>query len=261
MIKHTMYTEIVKDYEEVSVKAAELVATQIQTKPDSVIGFATGSTPLGLYHQLIRLHRNEGLDFSKITTFNLDEYIGLTPDHPQSYHYFMWQNLFQHVNVSAGSVYIPSGMAPDPDAFCTWYEQKIQTAGGIDLQLLGIGVNGHLAFNEPGSSLRGRTRMTILTKNTIAANARFFDGMDKVPRYAITMGIGTILDARKLVLLASGANKAPAMKATLEGPLTSMMPASAIQLHNDVSVLLDADAAMQLEFDHHDGIAEPLKQA
>ena len=258
-IPFIMHTEIFKDYEALSKHAADIVAKQIQEKPDAVLGFATGSTPLGLYHHLIRLHRDEGLDFSKVTTFNLDEYIGLPPQHPQSYHFFMWQNLFQHVNVNPQSVYIPLGMSPSPEQFCAWYEQKIKAHGGIDLQILGIGVNGHLAFNEPGASLAGRTRVTILTQNTIEANARFFEKKEDVPQYAITMGIGTIMESQKLILLASGNNKADAMKAALEGPLTAMMPASAIQLHPDVHVHMDIEAASALEYNHHDGIAEPHK--
>lgn len=255
-----MLTEIVEDYDSMSRRAADLVAKQINLKPDSVIGFATGSTPLGVYHHLIRMHRDEGLDFSKLTCFNLDEYIGLTPDHAQSYHYFMWENLFRHVNVSPGSVYIPMGMAKDPEKFCTWYEDQIRSSGGIDLQLLGIGVNGHLAFNEPGASLGSRTRVTALTRNTIEANARFFDSPEEVPSKAITMGIGTILESGTLVLMASGINKASVIKATLEGPLMTMMPASAIQLHPEVKVIIDKDAASSLEYHHHDGIAEPFKK-
>ena len=254
-----MHTQIVEEYDEMSRRTADLVAKQIHMKPDSVIGFATGSTPLGVYHQLIRMHRDEGLDFSKLICFNLDEYIGLPPDHVQSYHHFMWQNLFRHVNVDPSSVFIPIGMAQDPQVFCSWYEAKIQAYGGIDLQLLGIGVNGHLAFNEPGSSFGSRTRVTSLTRDTIKANARFFHSLDEVPSTAITMGIGTILEAKRLVLMASGTSKAQAVKAALEGPLMTMMPASAIQLHPRVHVILDKEAASVLEYDHHDGVAEPFK--
>ena len=253
-----MHTEIVEDYNEMSKRAADLVAQQIHTKPDSTIGFATGSTPLGVYHHLIRMHRDEGLDFSKITCFNLDEYIGLPPDHAQSYHHFMWQNLFLHINVDRRSVFIPMGMGSNPEQFCLWYEDQIRDRGGIDLQLLGIGVNGHLAFNEPGASLGSRTRVTALTKNTIEANARFFDSPDDVPATAITMGIGTILESSTLVLMASGRKKAEMIKATLEGPLTVMVPASAIQLHGRVHVVIDREAASALVYDHHDGIAEPF---
>lgn len=255
-----MLTEIVENYDAMSRRAADLVAKQINLKPDSVIGFATGSTPLGVYHHLIRMHRDEGLDFSKLTCFNLDEYIGLPPDHTQSYHHFMWENLFRHVNVNPSSVYIPMGMAKDPGKFCEWYEDQIKASGGIDVQLLGIGVNGHLAFNEPGASLGSRTRVTILTHNTIEANARFFESLEEVPSKAITMGIGTILESDTLILMASGLNKSRVIKATLEGPMMTMMPASAIQLHPRVHVIVDKDAASGLEYNHHDGIAEPFKK-
>ena len=255
-----MHTEIVEDYNAMSQRVADLVAQQIHSKPDSVIGFATGSTPLGVYHNLIRMHRDEGLDFSKVTCFNLDEYIGLPPEHTQSYHHFMWQNLFLHVNVDHRSVFVPMGMAANPDQFCLWYEEQIQQRGGIDLQLLGIGGNGHLAFNEPGASLGSRTRVTALTRNTIEANARFFDSLEDVPAKAITMGVGTILESGILVLMASGQSKSQVIKATLEGPLTSMVPASALQLHPRVHAIIDRDAASALAYHHHDGIAEPYKK-
>ena len=215
---------------------------------------------MGVYHHLVRMHQDEGLDFSKVTSFNLDEYIGLPPEHTQSYHHFMWQNLFLHINIDPRSVFIPMGMAKNPDTHCSWFEDQIRSLGGIDLQLLGIGGNGHLAFNEPGASLGSRTRVTALTQNTIDANARFFDSPGKVPAKAITMGIGTILESGSLVMMASGLKKAPVIKAALEGPLTIMMPASAIQLHPRVHVVIDQDAASALEYNHHDGIAEPFKK-
>ncbi len=252
-----MLVEVVSDYEAISARAAEIVTNQIRKKPDSVIGLATGGTPLGLYQRLIQNHKERGLDFSKITTFNLDEYVGLSPDHDQSYHYFMWTNLFSHVNVDPSCVHIPQGMADDIDAFCSWYEQKIEQVGGLDLQILGIGGNGHIAFNEPGSSLGSRTRIKTLTEKTITDNARFFDDPEQVPRYAITMGIGTIMDAKNLLLLGSGEGKANAIKATLEGPITAMVPATIVQLHQHASVLIDEAAASTLEYHHHDGIIEP----
>ena len=255
-----MQISIVKEYEALSRAAAEVVAEQIRSVPDAVVGFATGSTPLGLYRHLVRLHQNEGLDFSRITCFNLDEYLGLPFQHEQSYHYFMWQNLFNHVNVHPQSVYIPSGTCKDPRQFCAWYEQQIAKAGGIDLQILGLGENGHLAFNEPGASLGSRTRVTVLTQDTIHANARFFDHPDDVPREAITMGIGTIMEARKLLLLARGKKKAKAVSAMVEGALSSMMPASALQMHPEAVVILDEAAAAALTYYHHDGIAEPFPQ-
>lgn len=252
-----MRVEVVENYEALSLKGAKHVAELIRAKPDAVIGFATGSTPVGLYKELIRMHQNDGLDFSGITTFNLDEYIGLAPDHKQSYHYFMWDELFGSINVNRKWVNIPMGVVDNVEQFCNEYEQKISTAGGLDLQILGIGTNGHLAFNEPGSSLQSRTRRTILTADTVASNARFFESADEVPRHAITMGIGSILEARQLIMLAGGAGKAHAVKASLEGPVTAMMPGSAMQLHPDVYVYLDAAAASKLEYNHHDGIAEP----
>jgi len=251
-----MLVTIKDDYESMSKQAAELVAGQVRRKPDSVIGFATGSTPLGLYNELIRLHRETGLDFSKITTFNLDEYVGLPPEHDQSYHYFMWENLFKHINVDPRHVYIPDGMSDDIDYFCQWYEKQMDEVGGLDLQILGIGGNGHIAFNEPGSSLGSRTRIKTLTSKTVKDNARFFEDPEEVPKYAITMGIGTIMDARKLVLVASSEGKADAIKATLEGPITAMVPATIVQMHQQAHVVLDKEAASKLEYEHHEGIVE-----
>lgn len=225
-----MLVEVFADYESISDRAAEVVTEQLRRKPDSVIGFATGGTPLGLYKRLIRNHNERGLDFSKMTTFNLDEYIGLPPTHPQSYHHFMWENLFNHINVSESRVYIPHGMSDDVDSFCAWYEQQIADAGGIDLQILGIGTNGHLAFNEPGSSLGSRTRIKTLTQKTVRDNARYFEEGETVPHQAITMGIGTIMDAETVLLLASGERKAQAIQNALEGPVTGMCPATVVQM-------------------------------
>ena len=180
-------------YEELSEAAARTVAKTLNSKPNAVLGLPTGSTPLGLYRELIRMHKDEGLDFSQVTTFNLDEYMGLKQDHPQSYHYFMRENLFKHINIAPHNIYIPSGTTDNYEAFCEWYEQRIVECGGIDLQVLGIGSDGHIAFNEPSSSLGSRTRIKTLTKQTIDDNARFFKEGEKVPIYAITMGVGTIL--------------------------------------------------------------------
>jgi glucosamine-6-phosphate deaminase len=238
---------IVKDsYEEISKEGAQIVADRLRRKPDLVLGLATGSTPIGLYKELIRMHREEGLDFSKVLTFNLDEYVGLPPSHDQSYHYFMKENFFKFVNVPEQSIHIPDGMAGDIDAFCDWYEERIGKVGGIDIQILGIGGNGHIAFNEPGSSLGSRTRVKTLTEKTRKDNARFFNGIDDIPRYALTMGIGTIMDAKELILLANGPGKADAIKAAVEGPLTGQCPASVIQLHRSAFVLVTQDAAAQL---------------
>jgi glucosamine-6-phosphate deaminase len=237
---------IQETYEEMSRSAASLVAEVLNTKPNAVLGLATGSTPLGLYQELVRLHREEGLDFSQVTTFNLDEYVGLSVKHPQSYHYFMHENLFRHVNIPRQNTFIPSGTTHNYEAFCRWYEQRIQECGGIDLQLLGIGSDGHIAFNEPTSSLGSRTRIKTLARQTIEDNARFFEKPEDVPVYAITMGVGTILEARRILLLASGANKADAVAAAIEGPVTSMCTASALQLHRDVIVYVDRPAAGKL---------------
>ena len=255
-----MLVDIVSDYEQLSQMAAEKVARLIKAKPGAVIGFATGSTPLGLYQKLIQYHKNDGLDFSGITTFNLDEYIGLPADHTQSYAYFMHRHLFSHINIDPQQIHLPDGMSEDIEGHCAWYEEQIEKAGGLDLQILGIGANGHLAFNEPGSSLGSRTRIKTLTSETVNSNARFFDTPDQVPRYAITMGVGTIMEAQSLLLLASGAGKADAIKATLEGPVTAMVPATIVQLHRDAHTIIDEMAASRLLYNHHDGIAE-LKPA
>ncbi len=251
-----MLVDIVEDYEALSEKSAQKIAEIIKSKPTAVIGFATGSTPVGLYQRLVQYHKNDGLDFSGLTTFNLDEYIGLPADHIQSYAYFMWRHLFSHVNVKKGAVHIPDGMSEDVDSHCAWYEEQIEKAGGLDVQILGIGANGHLAFNEPGSSLGSRTRIKTLTTETVNSNARFFDTTEQVPKYAITMGVGTIMEARQLLLMASGAGKAEAIRATLEGPVTAMVPATIVQLHRDAHTIIDEMAASKLHYNHHDGIAE-----
>jgi glucosamine-6-phosphate deaminase len=245
-----MLVIIKENYEQMSLEAAKQVASLIRKKPDCIVGFATGSTPLGLYKELIRMHKTEGLDFSKVTSFNLDEYVGLPPSHDQSYHYFMWENLFKHININSSNVHIPMGMAEDVDAFCDWYENKIIEHGGIDLQILGIGANGHIAFNEPGSSLGSRTRIKTLTEKTIKDNARFFKSLDEVPRFAITMGVGTIMEARNLLLLANGKGKAEAIKETVEGSIMAKYPATIVQLHRYATVVIDKDAASKLEGDY-----------
>jgi glucosamine-6-phosphate deaminase len=244
---------IVNDsYDAMSTEAARIVADRLRRKPNLVLGLATGSTPLGLYKELIRLHKEEGLDFSKVTTFNLDEYVSLPPKHDQSYHYFMQENLFKYINIDPRFVHIPQGMAKDIDAFCEWYEKRIDECGGIDIQVLGIGGNGHIAFNEPGSSLGSRTRIKTLTEPTRQDNARFFATMDEVPKYAITMGVGTIMDAKELLLVANKSGKADAVKAAVEGPITAMCPASIIQMHRSAFVLLDGEASSQLTGTYND---------
>src|SRR6266498_4304226 len=206
-----------KTYDEMSREAARAVAQVLNAKPDAVLGMATGSTPLGLYQELVKMHKKEGLDFSQVTTFNLDEYVGLPTTHDQSYHYFMHENFFKHVNIPLQNIHIPSGTTSNYHAFCEWFEKRIVDAGGIDAQILGIGSDGHIAFNEPGSSLSSRTRLKTLAKQTIDDNARFFSSREDVPVYAITMGVGTILDAHKLVLVASGKTKAKAIAQAVEG--------------------------------------------
>ena len=223
--------------------AARLIARLLKEKPDAVLGLATGSTPLPLYRALVDMQ----LDWSRVRTFNLDEYLGLAPEHPQSYHHFMWENLFRHVNIRPENVHIPDGLAADVPAFCADYEARIRAVGGIDLQLLGIGSDGHIGFNEPSSSLASRTRIKTLTQRTRADNARFFASADEVPSHVITMGIGTIMEARTNLLLAFGALKAQALAEAAEGPVTAMNPASALQLHPDTRVCLDEAAATQLK--------------
>ncbi len=242
-----MEVVIKETYEEMSRAAAKAVARVMNRKPNAVLGLATGSTPLSLYKELVRMHKENGLDFSQVTTFNLDEYVGLTVNHPQSYHYFMHENLFKHINIAPQNVYIPSGTTENYAAFCAWYEQRIRDCGGIDLQVVGIGSDGHIAFNEPGSSLGSRTRIKTLARQTIEDNARFFEKLDDVPIYAITMGVGTILEARQIVMVANGAHKAEAVAAAIEGPVTSMITASALQLHRDTLCFLDRPAASKLK--------------
>lgn len=223
--------------------AARVIARLLQEKPNAVLGLATGSTPLQLYRALIDMN----LDWSRVTTFNLDEYIGLPQQHPQSYHSFMWENLFRHIGIAEKNVHIPDGKAKDIPKFCAEYEQQIRESGGIDLQVLGIGTDGHIGFNEPTSSLASRTRIKTLTPETRADNARFFSHEDEVPGHVITMGIGTIMEARQNLMLAFGTNKARAIAEAVEGPITSMNPASILQMHPDAKVCLDVEAASQLK--------------
>jgi glucosamine-6-phosphate deaminase len=242
-----MLVIIKENYDKLSNEAAKVVADRLKKKPNLVLGLATGSTPLGLYKELIRMHKYEGLDFSKVTTFNLDEYVGLPPSHDQSYHYFMQHNFFDSVNINPRYIHVPHGMAKDVSHFCDWYEERIRSFGGIDVQVLGIGANGHIAFNEPGSSLGSRTRIKTLTPVTRDANKRFFQNEEEVPKYAITMGVGTIMDAKELLLVATGGSKAAAIKSSVEGPLTAMCPASIIQMHKEAFVIVDKEAGSDLE--------------
>ena len=248
-----------------SLAAADLISQKVRHRPRCVLGLATGSTPLAVYRELGRLHREVGLDFSQVTTFNLDEYVGLPGTHPQSYRYFMEENLFKHINVRPERMHVPDGRALDFERHCESYERQISQAGGIDLQLLGIGTDGHIAFNEPGSSLGSRTRIKTLAGQTIRDNARFFGGEGQVPRMAVTMGVGTILDSRQCLLLAIGEHKAKAIRDTVEGPVTAQVTASALQLHRDVVVVLDEAAAGLLErreyYDQVERVRRELEQA
>jgi glucosamine-6-phosphate deaminase len=238
---------IVSDYEAMSDAAAEIVIDAVKDKPDLVLGLATGSTPVGLYQRMADAHRNDGLDFSQVVTFNLDEYVGLSPERPQSYLRFMKEKLFDHVNVRPENVHIPDGMAQPLTRHCEEYEEMIVRANGIDLQVLGIGRDGHIGFNEPGTSFGSGTHVTALTRETIEDNARFFESEDDVPHFAITMGIATILHSRKALFLATGEGKADAVKATIEGPITSMITASALQMHPSVVAIVDEAAASKLD--------------
>ncbi len=242
-----MEMEIYPSYEQMSAAAAKVIAEVVRSKPDAVLGLATGSTPVGVYKELIRMHNEDGLDFSKIVTFNLDEYVRLDGDHRQSYRYFMDSNLFDHVNVDKKNTHVPSGTADNYDEYCRQYERRIADAGGIDIQVLGIGSDGHIAFNEPGTSLASRTHITTLTEQTIKDNARFFDSEKDVPRYAITMGVGTIMEARKTVLLANGKGKVDAVAAAAEGPVSCMCTASALQMHPDAMFFIDEEASAGLK--------------
>jgi glucosamine-6-phosphate deaminase len=234
--------------EELGREAARIVANAVRRNPALRLGLATGSTTLGMYNELSRLHKQDALDFSRVVTFNLDEYLGLPPKHTQSFHHFMHQNFFSHVNVDPQNIHIPDGaIAGNYDQYCSSYEQAIRDAGGIDLQILGIGRNGHIGFNEPTSSLGSRTRLKVLSKETIDDNRKFFGPGEKIPECAITMGIGTILEAKRILLLASGSSKAAAIANAIEGPLTASVTASALQLHPDVTFIVDQEAGSQLK--------------
>ena len=237
---------IFPDAQSLARKSADLVESQIKAFKDSVIGLATGSTPLGLYKELIDRHKTHGLSFKDVKTFNLDEYVGIPSNHAQSYRTFMDENLFDQIDIDKSNTQVPNGMAENPLDVGPAYEQLIQEAGGIDLQVLGVGTDGHIGFNEPTSSLGSITRVKTLTKQTIVDNSRFFAPDEFQPKLAITMGIKTILDARRILLLAHGENKAVAIKSMVEGPLSAMCPASALQLHQRTTILIDEQAASKL---------------
>ena len=236
-----------RDDEEISLQAAQLIASAVRKKTALVLGLATGGTMVGVYKHLVRLHKQGPLDFSRVVTFNLDEYLGIPPAHPRSFHHFMRENFFAHVNIDPRNIHIPDGtIGGNYDEYCASYEEAIRKAGGIDLQLLGIGRNGHIGFNEPTSSIGSRTRLKVLSQETLDDNSKFFAPGEDSPRCAITMGIGTILEARKVLLLATGASKAEAVAKSIEGPITSAVSASALQLHPDVTFIIDDAAASRL---------------
>ena len=234
-----------KDYDAMSRKAADILAAHVILKPDCVLGLATGSTPIGMYKQLIEWYNQGVLDFSQVHTVNLDEYRGLAPTHDQSYRYFMQHNLFDHVNVKPENTNVPNGLAADPEAECARYDQVIDSLGGTDVQVLGMGHNGHIGFNEPADHFPLGTHVVDLTDTTIDANARFFATRDDVPKQALTMGVKNIMQSRHILVVVSGADKAPIVKKAFFGPVTPQVPASILQLHPNVSIVAD-EAALSL---------------
>lgn len=235
-----------KDYEHMSRVTANLLSAQVIMKPDCVLGLATGSTPIGAYKQLVQWFQKGDLDFSEVTSVNLDEYKGLSPENDQSYRYFMNHNLFDHINIRKDHTFVPNGLEPDAEKACDDYNKIIHDLGGIDLQLLGLGNNGHIGFNEPSSSFEKETHCVDLTQSTIDANARFFSSLSEVPRQAYTMGIQTIMQAKKIVVAVSGQGKASIVKEAFFGPITPQVPASVLQLHSDVTVVGDEAAFSML---------------
>ena len=229
----------VKDYEQMSRKTANIISAQVILKPDCVLGLATGSTPVGTYKQLIEWYQKKDIDFCEVTTFNLDEYVGLSFDSSQSYHYYMNKTFFSQINVDMKNTHIPDGMNANAAEECRRYDEKIRSCGGIDLQLLGIGLDGHIGFNEPGTSFELGTHCATLTESTIRANERFFEKAEDVPKFAYTMGMKSIMQAKKILLIANGENKAEILKEAFLGQITPQVPASILQLHNDVTLIVD----------------------
>ncbi|GHV04562.1 glucosamine-6-phosphate deaminase [Clostridia bacterium] len=237
---------VCKNYDEVSRLGAYVYAEQVWRKPDSVLGFSTGGTPIGMYNCLVDMYRSGLVDFSKVTTFNLDEFYPMSKASDKSCDYFMWDKLFKHINVRRENVHLPNGGAANPQRACDDYEALIKLCGGVDLQLLGIGKNGHIAFNEPADSLVVRTHVTDLTETTIESNAAFFGGRENVPDRALTMGIGSIMKARRVMMLITGELKANVVKQMFSGQVLPQVPATLLQLHPDATVLLDEAAASKL---------------
>lgn len=237
---------IANDYNEMSWKAASLMGSQIILKPDSILGLATGDTPIGMYKELIKLYNKKELDFEYVKSFNLDEYYGIDKNNSQSYYYFMMNNFFKYINISVENVNIPNGSAVNIEEECLRYEKKIKDVGGIDIQVLGIGANGHIGFNEPNVNFEAETHLVKLDKITIESNSRFFGNKKEVPTNAISMGIKTIMHSKKIVLLASGSSKAEIINKSINGKINPEIPASILQLHQDVTVIIDKAAASYL---------------
>ncbi len=237
---------VLQDYAELSKKGAMIIAEQVNNKKDSILGLATGSTPLGVYKELAQMYEQGKIDFSKVITFNLDEYYGLPENHPQSYRYYMEENFWSKVNLQDENKHIPPSITDNIELACKEYDELIESHGGIDLQILGIGPNGHIGFNEPGKELYAKTHLAKLTQNTIEANSRFFPDKESVPKNAITMGMGSIMKSKKILLLANGNGKAEIIRKTIKGQITTNVPASMLQLHPNVTVLLDEKAASKL---------------
>ena len=241
-----MQVYVAESYADMSRKAANILSAQVILKPDTVMGLATGSSPVGTYQQLIEWYKKGDLDFAQVRTVNLDEYAGLAPEHSQSYRRFMQENFFDHINIPRENTHVPNGLAPDLEAECRRYNQVIQSLGGIDIQLLGMGHNGHIGFNEPGQAFELETHVVDLTDNTIEANARFFASRDEVPRQAITMGIKSIMQAQRIVMVVSGADKADIVRAAFAGPVVPQVPASILQMHPNFILVGDKDALSKL---------------
>lgn len=250
---------VCENYESLSKKAAQIIGSQIILKPNSVLGLATGSTPVGMYKNLIRMYQEGLVDFAKVKSFNLDEYYRLPFDNDQSYHYFMNENLFNHVDISKENVHIPDGMADDIQQECVSYDKMIEEAGGIDIQVLGIGNNAHIGFNEPTITFDKGTHVVTLDESTREANARFFNNLDDVPTKAITMGVGTIFKSKKILLLANGKNKAQAIYNTVHGKVTPEVPSSILQFHQDVIIILDKEAASLLNENDYEVVNDGIR--
>lgn len=238
---------VCENYEEVSKKAAQMILSQVTLKPNSVLGLATGSTPIGMYKNLIQMNKERNIDFSEVKTFNLDEYYNLPRTNEESYYHFMYENLFNHININTENVNIPNGMAEDIEAECVRYDKSIKESGGIDIQVLGIGNNAHIGFNEPTINFEKGTHLVQLDESTIQANSRFFDDINDVPQKAVTMGVGSIFKSKKIMLLACGENKAEAIYNTVYGKVVPEVPASILQFHNDTVFILDKGAAKFLK--------------